>query len=131
MHFQSLKALYVMITVGWMIPLLVGVMIDLYVFIPIRYSNSSHQAVVLHLSKDWSFGVLYLGILHGIIHILPTNTWQRTVDLYIFNGVVSLDIWKFSRTILVPWILGLTGAVLFPGTVAWAVMKILGRVDGC
>jgi hypothetical protein len=120
-----------MITVGWMIPLLVGVMIDLYVFMPTRYSNSAHPAVVLHLFQDWSFGVLYLGILHGIIHILPTNTWQRTVDLYISNGLVSLDVWKFSKTALAPWFLGSTGTILFPGTMAWAMIKILGNIEGC
>ncbi|CAO3592354.1 unnamed protein product [Absidia cylindrospora] len=119
------KFIYLTVTIGWMIPLLVGVAVDLYVFIPIRYANSSHHALVIHLSEDWSFGVAGIGIVYGMIYVLPTNTWQRTLDRYIADGLTTLNVWTLTTAHLGPWILGALCTIFVPGGLARILICLL------
>lgn len=46
---QGLKALYVSLAFGLIIPLLLGIAVDLYIFMPLRYSKTT--ALVVHISE--------------------------------------------------------------------------------
>ncbi|KAF7725250.1 hypothetical protein EC973_000338 [Apophysomyces ossiformis] len=120
------KAVYFSGSLGFIIPLLLGVAIDLYVFMPIRYSKSS-GALVLHLSEDWAFGVVYLGIVYGVIYVLPTNPIQRALDQLTGNGIADMDIWEVTRLAIAPVIFGTVLAILFPGALALGTIRILGK----
>ncbi|KAI8093895.1 uncharacterized protein BX664DRAFT_260652 [Halteromyces radiatus] len=121
------KMVYLTLMIGWVIPLFVGVAIDLYVFMPIRYSSSNHT-LVLHLAEDWSYGILYLGIIHGVIYLLPTNQWQRILDQYISDGLTLLNIDHLTRTIFGPLLLGIILSMMIPGGLAWMMIQLLGKI---
>lgn len=118
--------MYMILAAGLLVPLLVGIAVDLYVFTPIQCIKSHPQELVLHLSKDWSFGVIYLGIMHSVLSIFPTNSLQRTMDQYTLNGLESLDVWTLTRTTLGPLILVIMGVITVPGGLAWVMMQLIG-----
>ncbi|KAG0182167.1 hypothetical protein DFQ29_005527 [Apophysomyces sp. BC1021] len=122
------KAVYFGAAFGFIIPLLLGVAVDLFVFMPIRFSKSS-GALVLHLSEDWSFGVVYLGIVYGVIYVLPTNVLQRTLDQAVGNGISEMDTWEITRLAIAPIIAGTSMAILFPGALALGTISTLGVDD--
>lgn len=47
---QVLKATYFGVVFGVALPLLLGVAVDMYIFMPIRYSKST-DALVIHISE--------------------------------------------------------------------------------
>ncbi|ORZ20236.1 hypothetical protein BCR42DRAFT_204204 [Absidia repens] len=119
------KFIYLTLTIGWMIPLLVGVAVDLYVFIPIRYAKASHYTLAIHLSEDWLFGVVCIGMVYGTIYILPVNTWQKSLDRYLADGLTALNIWTLTTAHLGPWIFGALCTIFVPGGLACILIYLL------
>ncbi|CAO3592954.1 unnamed protein product [Absidia cylindrospora] len=127
---NSCKILYLAFMIGWLIPSLTGLVVDLYVFAPFRSNLSSNQlALTLELFNNWNYGLVYLGIMYRLVYILPTNTWKRGIDQYMMAGLSSLDIWTLTRTVFAPWIIITTCAVIIPGGSAWIMLHLLGVQD--
>ena len=58
-----MKVTYLAVTFGFAIPMLLGILADIYIFMPIRYS-SSNDALVIHVSEVKNvdiFSVCYIG----------------------------------------------------------------------
>ncbi|ORY93848.1 hypothetical protein BCR43DRAFT_551551 [Syncephalastrum racemosum] len=121
------KLVYLAAVFAFIIPLLIGVAADLFIFMPIRLSKSS-DALVIHMSEDWSFGVVYLGIFYGVVYVLPNNVIQRTLDGFTRNGL-GVNTWALTRSLVLPIVLGATGAIVTPGAVALSAIRLLGLTD--
>ncbi|ORZ08593.1 hypothetical protein BCR42DRAFT_140245 [Absidia repens] len=127
---NSCKILYLTFMIGCLIPLLMGLAVDLYVFAPFRSNTPSSQLVLtLDLFSNWNYGLVYLGIMYRLAYILPTNTWKRGIDQYMMAGLSSLNTWTLTRTVFAPWIIGTACAIVIPGGSAWIVLHLLGVQD--
>ncbi|KAI8089411.1 uncharacterized protein BX664DRAFT_262675 [Halteromyces radiatus] len=121
------KVLYLATTLGFIVPLLLGVMVDLYLFMPLRYSIHDDQPMVLHLSEDWVFGIAYCSIIYGVIQVLPNNRWQHYFNRLIGNGgLANMSSWVVTRSFVGPVILGTILAITIPGILAWGCVQWLG-----
>ncbi|KAI8393645.1 uncharacterized protein BYT42DRAFT_609419 [Radiomyces spectabilis] len=126
--YLMVKFIYLGLSAGLVVPLLLGVTVDLYIFMPIRLAKSS-EALVLHLPECWSFGVAYLSIIYGVAHVIPNNNLRRTLDQLLENGVMQLNPWGITRTIIVPMVVGSIAAISIPGILAWGVVQMLAKHD--
>jgi hypothetical protein len=134
---------------GLVIPLLLGIAVDLFVFMPIRSFNSETGLVIyvsqvrkagkfsrgsrnLHivLQQNWSFGVAYTSIIHNLIHVLPANNSirQKLNQLIFENGIMQTDLREITHTMIVPVILAVILAITLPGIVSWGILQMLGKL---
>lgn len=126
---KILKFLYFASTFGIVIPLLLGIAVDLFVFMPIR-SFDAETGLVISISQNWSFGVAYMSIIHNVIHVLPANNGLRQkLNGLIGDGVMQADIWSITRTVIVPVILAAVLAITIPGITSWGILQMLDPKD--
>ncbi|KAI8338940.1 hypothetical protein BC941DRAFT_373111 [Chlamydoabsidia padenii] len=118
------KVLYLAFTLGFVLPLMLGVTVDLYLFMPLRYSIND-QPMVLHLSEDWTFGVAYASIIYGLIQVLPNNRWQQYLNQFTADGLFNISLWSVTRDFLAPVLLGTILAITIPGVLAWGCVQWL------
>ncbi|CAO3628960.1 unnamed protein product [Mucor hiemalis] len=126
---KMFKFLYLSSTFGIVIPLLLGIAVDLFVFMPIRSFNAE-TGLVISISQNWSFGVAYMSIIHNIIHVLPANNGLRQkLNGLIGDGVMQADIWIITRTVIVPVILAAVLSITIPGITSWGILQMLDPKD--
>ncbi|CAO3692472.1 unnamed protein product [Rhizopus stolonifer] len=115
---------YLFFMVGIIIPFLIGCMLDLYVFIPIKLSISHVEKIDLYILQDWSIGVASTSLLCGLIGILPIhifrNTWIET-DWY------EMDLSKATRRIFAPLIFALLYINTIPSLFTFGAIYALGK----
>ncbi|KAI9490702.1 hypothetical protein BDB00DRAFT_836412 [Zychaea mexicana] len=126
---KFLKGTYLAATFGFTVPLLLGILADVYIFMPIRYS-SSNDALVIHVSEDWSFGVVFMGIFYGVVYILPDNPVQRYIDGIVGGNVWEVDAWKITRSSIAPLVATSIAAIVVPGLLSVAAVRLFNIYDG-
>ncbi|KAI8358573.1 hypothetical protein BD560DRAFT_405866 [Blakeslea trispora] len=120
------KFFYLASTFGFVMPLLLGIAVDLFVFMPIRSSNSD-KGLVIHLSQNWSFGVAYMSIIHHLIHVLPANNRIRQkLNEIIGEDMMQANLWNITRSVIVPVIASALLAIIAPGMISWGILQMLG-----
>ncbi|KAI9020804.1 hypothetical protein CLU79DRAFT_218346 [Phycomyces nitens] len=112
-----LLALYLSGIIALVLPLLLGITIDLYLFVVFRPSEPSDR-ITIHLSQDWALGIVCLGIIYGVIYILPNNALQRKIDQVVEDGISNIHLWSITRSLLGPVVFGLLIGVISPGALA-------------
>ncbi|KAL0090879.1 hypothetical protein F4703DRAFT_1835583 [Phycomyces blakesleeanus] len=121
--------LYLGIVLGVVTPLLLGILIELYVFIPISCVKAN-DPITLYISQDWLYGVVYMCIARGTIYVLPNNRWQRRLDQIFGNDPMQLNPWVVTRSIAAPVVMAAVAAIAVPGIVAWGLTQLLGdKID--
>ena len=134
---------------GFVIPLLLGIAVDLFVFMPIRSSNMD-KGLVIHVSQvrlpllflrrknswehicttqNWSFGVAYMSIIHHLIHVLPANNRirQKLTEI-IGEDMMQANLWNITRSVIVPVMISALLAIIVPGMISWGILQMLGNV---
>ncbi|KAI7896747.1 uncharacterized protein EV154DRAFT_535463 [Mucor mucedo] len=123
------KFLYLSSMFGLVIPLLFGIAVDLFVFMPIRSFNSE-SGLVIYVTQNWSFGVAYMSIIHNIIHVLPANnSVRRKLIGLVGDGIMQTDVWNITRTVIVPVIVTALLAITIPGIASWGILRFLDPKD--
>ncbi|KAI8366334.1 hypothetical protein EDC96DRAFT_508584 [Choanephora cucurbitarum] len=125
---KASKFFYLASTFGFVIPLLLGIAVDLFVFMPIRSSNMD-KGLVIHVSQNWSFGVAYMSIIHHLIHVLPANNRirQKLTEI-IGEDMMQANLWNITRSVIVPVIVSALLAIIVPGMISWGILQMLGNV---
>ncbi|KAG0184839.1 hypothetical protein DFQ28_010358, partial [Apophysomyces sp. BC1034] len=113
---------YVIGTFGLVIPLLSGIAVDLYILMPLRDSKLPLQ---LNISQDWSLGVALLGLLYGAVSVLPNNAWRRGLDQVLGNGMLLVNPWGVTRSVVLSVTSIELAAIVIPGILAWGLGHVL------
>ncbi|KAI8987552.1 hypothetical protein BDF20DRAFT_998168 [Mycotypha africana] len=125
---KALKFFYLVMTVGVIIPFLLAVIVDLYIFLPVRDVNPRIE-ILGYFSLNWSLGIAYLSLVHNLIHVLPANNRvRRTVNEMLGgNGFMQTDVWTITLTIIGPVIICALLAIIVPGIISWTILQVLSK----
>ena len=146
---------YMVLTLGIIIPTLVGLVFELYIVQPIRHTASPLVEPRIRMVDMWALGLLYSrimirslrmhppaqmgpGIVRGIDRVSPqclvdaelrlTHTGRLQI---IRNGWTHLDPVRATRDVIAPLIVGLLGMIVLPAAVLWGVLRFVSiPVDG-
>ncbi|OAD72934.1 hypothetical protein PHYBLDRAFT_187244 [Phycomyces blakesleeanus NRRL 1555(-)] len=120
----SVKSIYISGIIALILPLLLGVTIELYLFMVLRASEPSDE-ITIHLSQDWALGIVCLGIIYGVIYVLPNNALQRRIDQVVEDGISNLRLWAVTRFLFAPVVFGLFIGIILPGILAMGVIRAI------
>ncbi|KAG0742313.1 hypothetical protein G6F61_004976 [Rhizopus arrhizus] len=125
---KASRCLYLIFTLAVMIPLLLGVSVDLFVFMPIRSYYS--KEIVIDLSQNWSFGIVYLSIFYHAISLLPTQNRIRVyLDSVFGNHLLEADLDAVTRKVIVPVTMTTLLFIILPGILSWILLQMTGSQD--
>lgn len=124
------KFAYILFFLGFAVPFLFGIMLDLYIIMPLRH-NSIHEASLdIYPTIDWTLGVAGLSMVYGIIHLLPQNTpYRRQVVQFNWANFDHLAIPIITREVILPSIKCLCTLICLPSIVTVLITWILAVQD--
>ncbi|TPX53632.1 hypothetical protein SeMB42_g00650 [Synchytrium endobioticum] len=94
------KAFFVSLTVGIVMPFLVGVNFDLYILSLIK--SDKEQATTLSLLQVWALGAMHCKILYNLVIFGPETSFRRAVTAARDQGLVNLQLRPFAISVVLP-----------------------------
>ncbi|KAG2172819.1 hypothetical protein INT43_000169 [Umbelopsis isabellina] len=120
----ALKVGYLFTTIGLILPLLVGLCMELYILNPFR--DLDNKPPTIDPLQDWAFGIVLLNILHGVINVLPENHLQQLLTQVFGAGITRTNIMMATKSIIGPLMLGSVLAILLPSLIIYGSIQTLG-----
>ncbi|KAI8343850.1 hypothetical protein BD560DRAFT_411937 [Blakeslea trispora] len=123
---------YMAFMFGLLIPLMLGIVLDLYLFSSLRYYNEGEYAVELYLVADWALGLAGMNMFHGIIctsssRFSPTLR-ERFIQLNLSN-FTNLNIGHVSKNVIAPLAMCLFLIILLPSITCAVVIYTFAIYD--
>jgi hypothetical protein len=138
------------------IPFLIGIMMDLYVFMPLRLSNIDETMLDIYLTvvsyilnpyqfqmrfnnrhfffptpfflKDWALGLAGLSIFYGIVNLVPANgTFRALITQFNWNNLGNLNIRDTNFKVIVPTVVSLCVIILTPSILTLLTIRLFGK----
>ncbi|KAK3871776.1 hypothetical protein Pcinc_023101 [Petrolisthes cinctipes] len=120
---RGVKAVIALVVVAVVVPLMVGVLMELVIVIPLRVPL--HQTPILFLWQDWALGVLYTKIMCALVMMGP-NWWLKTNLEHIYlGGVRGLDLNLLVGQTALPVIACLGACLTVPYVTAHTISPLL------
>ncbi|KAI7887924.1 uncharacterized protein EV154DRAFT_567017 [Mucor mucedo] len=107
-----------MIVFGMVIPFLVGIMMDLYVLMPLRLSDMKEPVFDIYLTMDWAIGLSCLSLFYSLIKMLPIQIPLRETMMQWRN---------FDARRIMSIILGLCMIITVPSVLTVVAFRIFGK----
>uniref|UniRef100_A0A0W0F5D3 RING-type E3 ubiquitin transferase n=2 Tax=Moniliophthora roreri TaxID=221103 RepID=A0A0W0F5D3_MONRR len=125
------KTGYMILMLGVVIPAFVGVVIELYLVLPVRLwggLGSAEEAVRIRIVDEWALGLLYMkigmNVMRGVRAADGQNTIGRGIARIKHNGWTHPDPVLATKEVILPLCGGLLAMILLPG-VAFRALQYL------
>jgi len=125
----SAKIIYMMLSLGIVIPILLAIVIDLYVVFPVRFTLDPALTPRIRIVDAWALGLLYAKIAFHAHRIQPPNRITRGLLHIVALGWTRPDPVAATKEVIGPLVGGLLGMTLFPGLVFRTVQFFLPNVS--
>ncbi|TPX78411.1 hypothetical protein CcCBS67573_g00323 [Chytriomyces confervae] len=109
------KVAFVFFWVAVAIPLLLGLLFEVYIVD--AFTGDKSQTRVLFLLQDWALGAIYTKIIHSIVMNSPETEFRRILVAIRQGGFQQLEIRALSLQVLFPIVLVSTVLLFLPGGV--------------
>ncbi|PPQ70661.1 hypothetical protein CVT24_000669 [Panaeolus cyanescens] len=96
------KTAYMILGLGIIVPVLLGVVMDLYIFLPIRLAFSAMTVPTLRIVDLWALGLVYAKIAWSVLRIFDQNRMSRNIQLIILQGWTRPDPIGATRNVIAP-----------------------------
>ncbi|KAJ3931188.1 MAG: hypothetical protein NXY57DRAFT_1081369, partial [Lentinula lateritia] len=116
------KASYMAVFLGIVIPTLVGGVVELYIVLPFKLRLSPDIVVPrIRVLECWATGILYMKIAMRVTRRQAQNPIARGVQIIKRNGWTHPDPIAATKDVIAPVAGGLTGMIVLPGLVFYVV----------
>ncbi|KAJ3916024.1 hypothetical protein F5877DRAFT_47423, partial [Lentinula edodes] len=116
------KASYMAVFLGIVIPTLVGGVVDLYIVLPFKLRLSPDIVVPrIRVLECWATGILYMKIAMRVTRRQAQNPIARGIQIIKRNGWTHPDPIAATKDVIAPVAGGLTGMIVLPGLVFYVV----------
>ncbi|KAI0369741.1 hypothetical protein BV20DRAFT_1044206 [Pilatotrama ljubarskyi] len=126
------QATYMLVTLGVIVPTLLGLVVELYIVRPIKHGANPFMEPRIRMVDMWALGLLYAKIIVRSLRMRqPGHDMMRGVERLIRNGWTHMDPMRATTEVIVPISAGLFGMIVFPAAGVWAVTRLVSLpVDG-
>ena len=93
-------------------PLLTGLVFDLYVITPLQ--GVLNRAPIVFPILDWSTGAMAIRIFYNVQMMMPERPFARLLTQVYNDGIDRMNMLKLTEEIFLPYIIGSTGLLAFP-----------------
>ncbi|KAG1665121.1 E3 ubiquitin-protein ligase MARCH6 [Nymphon striatum] len=107
-----------------LVPLLVGLLFELVVFVPLRVSYN--QSPLYFLWQDWVLGILYAKIICAVTMMGPKWWLKDALDQMYQNGLRQINLSFVIRKLIIPVVICLGLALSIPYVIASSLVPLFG-----
>ncbi|KIJ65205.1 hypothetical protein HYDPIDRAFT_175219 [Hydnomerulius pinastri MD-312] len=120
------KITYMVIFLGVIIPTLLGLVVDLYIVMPIRLTLNPNMIPKIRLVDMWSLGLIYCKIAIRMRRRvqLPAPV-ARALQSLLNNGWTHPDPRRTTKELILPLSAGLLGMLVVPAGIVYVLKEIL------
>jgi hypothetical protein len=112
MMVRTSRLFFLFVVVSLIMPLLIGLVFDLYVISPLQ--GLLHRSPIIFPILDWSTGAMTMRLLYNIQMMMPERPLARILTQAYNDGIDHMNLLKLTEEIFLPCILGCTGLLTFP-----------------
>ncbi|PSR82583.1 hypothetical protein PHLCEN_2v6016 [Hermanssonia centrifuga] len=124
------KASYMTFFLGFVIPTLIAVVVELYVVMPFRQTFYPDMPPRIRIVDMWALGLLYTKIALQGPRVRPVGRITIGLERIRTNGWTSLRPLHATKEVIAPLTAGLLAMILLPAGVLWLVQRLVHlRVD--
>ncbi|KAF8929299.1 hypothetical protein BGZ58_009030 [Dissophora ornata] len=119
------KLIYFGVLLGFVFPLGLGLMMELFVIIPLRAAVNDNTGVIFAFS--WAVGLIYMKIAQRALEEFPNNRF--TIDMnriFVGRDVAQWDVVLATRRFVLPAFGIAIFAVANPAILAWSIASTVG-----
>ena len=109
---KIVRCTYVALFVGFLIPISIGLVIDLYLGSTLFMAMKSRAVIFLFV--DWSTGAITTRLIYQLILFNPENRFALLINNAMRLGIMQANLGELSREIFVPVVGGCCVALLLP-----------------
>uniref|UniRef100_A0A672H602 E3 ubiquitin-protein ligase MARCHF6 n=1 Tax=Salarias fasciatus TaxID=181472 RepID=A0A672H602_SALFA len=118
------KTAVVAVLLVGVVPLLVGLLLELVIFVPLRVPLN--QTPLFFLWQDWALGVLHTKIF-GVMVLMGPQWWFKTAIEQVYaNGIRNIDLHFILRRLAAPLLSVLLPSLCVPYAIAKGLVPLLG-----
>ncbi|KAE9399180.1 hypothetical protein BT96DRAFT_965714 [Gymnopus androsaceus JB14] len=125
------KASYMAVFLGIIIPPLVGGVVELYMILPFKlHLNPDLEVPRIRILDCWAAGLLYMKIVTRVSRRPPYNPISRGIEIIKRNGWTHPDPVAATKDVFAPVTGGLLGMIFFPAFVFYSInffFPLVGR----
>ncbi|KAI9255106.1 hypothetical protein BDA99DRAFT_540018 [Phascolomyces articulosus] len=121
------KATYLIVTLGVILPLMIGLMVELYVIMPLQ--DYGLKPPTIEILSMWTRGIACMSTFHGIIHLGPENPIRGHVNLIFQHTLRTIHLREITYKIILPAIGSTLIMTVFPFLMALANIKLFDEKD--
>ncbi|GJJ72204.1 E3 ubiquitin-protein ligase MARCH6 [Entomortierella parvispora] len=121
----GVKLAYFVLTFGIILPLALGLMVELYLILPLRSAVDGEGGMIFVV--NWAVGLIYMKICHRILTAMPDNALIADLNRVFVNADVhQWDAGLATRRLILPAIMASFLVISCPLALAWAVIQYKG-----
>ncbi|CEP13022.1 hypothetical protein [Parasitella parasitica] len=123
---KTTKFAYILFIWGVVVPFLVGIMLDLYIIMPLKLLSIHQASLDVYLTVDWAIGAAALSLFYGIIHILPQHTpYRNKIVQFNWDNFDNMAIPILTKDVVLPSIGYLCTIICLPAIATVTIIVIL------
>ncbi|KAJ7623737.1 hypothetical protein FB45DRAFT_1089571, partial [Roridomyces roridus] len=119
------KITYMILCLGFLIPTLIALVVDLYIILPIRLSLDATLVPRIRIVDSWAMGLLYAKIILHVMRTQAPNPITRGMQRITNNGWTHPDPVTATKEVIGPLVFGLLGMILLPGAVFLSAQQFI------
>jgi len=120
----SAKTVYMAFFCGFVIPVLLALVMELYVVQPVRLMLHPAPELRIRVVDMWALGLLYTKICIRVMRPQPGNPIMHGIGRIMHNGWTNPDPWKATKEVIAPLAAGLLAIILLPAASVWGVRRL-------
>ncbi|KAJ3316508.1 hypothetical protein HDU76_001746, partial [Blyttiomyces sp. JEL0837] len=126
------KLLFLVVWVGIVIPLLFGLIFQVYIVMPVM--SSREQTRIFFVLQDWALGAMYAKILYGLVLAGPDTEFRRILtqarDQLRDQGLRGLRLQQFAMKIVFPIVVFSLTVIIAPLALVHFLDSVTGSGSG-
>lgn len=125
------KIAYMVVMFGIVIPTLLGLVVDVYVILPIRLTLNPTMVPNIRIVDMWSLGLIYGKIAIRLRRrIQLPDRIARALQTLLSNGWSNPDPQQATKDLIFPLVAGLTGMLVLPAGFVYFLREVVGLPIG-
>ncbi|KAI0676025.1 hypothetical protein C8Q78DRAFT_1142731 [Trametes maxima] len=126
------QASYMIVTLGVIIPTLMGLVVELYIIQPIKHTANPLVEPRIRMVDMWALGLLYTKIIVRVMRQQQArHERMRGVERLFRNGWLHMDPINATMDVIAPVSAGLLAMIVLPAACVWAATHLVTLpIDG-
>ncbi|KAI8982189.1 hypothetical protein BDF20DRAFT_912388 [Mycotypha africana] len=122
--FWLLRWTFFFISFGFVVPMSLGALAELYLLLPLRKMDDKY--LTIPLVPMWVYGFIFMVVIHGFVDNMANNPLRLLINNIFRDGINKMQVGLCVKKLLVPLVITTATAIILPYLAAYVNVKAMG-----